>query len=156
MILLAFSGQGLEVLNDGESRKGTHILKNCPTQNASSTPIEKHLSKPIREISFRIGSGSPGLSQLAHSIPLLSVWSNRNRALDFSSLVVGRHPFCLSLGLQEEAWSPIQIWFRQLSIQSRYKFIHVLCLPVCFSIFVIVVSKRIIRVTGMLLSIKSK
>lgn len=52
-------------------------MKNCPTQNASSTPTEKHLSKQIREISSCIGSESPGLGQLAHTVPLPSVWSNQ-------------------------------------------------------------------------------
>lgn len=82
-------------------------MKNYPTQFASSTSIEKQLSQPIREISFRISSGSPGLCQLVHNNLLPLVWSNQNRVPDYTLIFVDKHSFCLSLGMQEEASSPI-------------------------------------------------
>lgn len=82
-------------------------MQNDPTQYSSSTAIEKQLSQPIREISSRISSGSPGLCQLVHSNRLPFVWSNQNTEPDYSSIIADKHSFCLSLGMQEEACSPI-------------------------------------------------
>jgi hypothetical protein len=78
----------------------------CPTENVSSLPINKHLLKAVREISSSIGSGCPGLNQLAHSKPLAIHAVLSNRALDFCLVIVDEHIFCLSLVMKEGACNP--------------------------------------------------